>query len=191
MVNRIFGMFRRNGYVPRRELLRLKGIPRERFVEEFSTLLHDLCVRHSAEFITDAINRKESPFQGLEKACFFHELMGVNFWALQKTFPKAKQDITGDVHRQYVKVFHPEEGPAGGYALDVFMGKCRAYCDAWDDHTGHQDRFGQQVTEYLFGTDGEVPMGYEVSFWIVSYADSLLKKLLDLKRKCVAAGLSP
>lgn len=191
VVNKIFGIFRRSGYVPRREVFSLKGLALERFREEFSRILHDLLVRHSAEFITDALSRKESPFHGLEKGHFFHEMMAINLWALQKVFPKPKHDITADVHRQYAKTFHPEDGPAALYSLDAFLAKCRKYRNTWDDHTGHQDRFGQQAGEYLFGAGSEVPRGHEVSFWIVSYTDSLLKKLRDLRKKCAAADLSP
>jgi hypothetical protein len=190
MIGRILSLFSNKDLPSAKELRRFKELPEGQFRREFPALLHDLCVRHAADFINRELHKKDSSFRTIEKTRFFHEIMIVNLWAIRKVFPKSTERLLPEVHACYVRTFHPENDPVSGYSYEAFCGKHRSYDGEWDEESGHQDEFGLKVAEHIFGNRNSVPEPRHVSFWIVDYTHTLLKKLRALKKRCKSAGLA-
>lgn len=167
----------------RRSLLaRVRELPEGQRPVELAKLFLDECVRHAADFVRGQAARQESPFQGVPQDRFFHEVMTVNFWVLERLFEGKRFTLMDRVYEAYQTAFTvPRQGNGrnGGALAERYA----AYNGAWNEVTGHQDEFGLRVAERIFGPGSAYPVR-EASFWIVSYTHDIMDDLGDLVKRC-------
>ena len=138
-------------------------------------MLYEIAFKDAAAFVYDGLRRPESPFSGLDRNIFFHEILIINFWMMGKVFSKYKKDIAAKMHLHYF-----------GSLADIternesLAPKFKTYYLCWDDYTGHHDEFGLKVGEALFGKEATYP-DKTVSFWIITYTDDHLKKYRKIR----------
>jgi len=70
------------------------------------------------------------------------------------------------------------------------MKKYEKYDDAWNEVTGHFDEFGLQVVHNLYGK-GEDIKTRERTFWVIRFADDIVKACKPLKKSWKIIGLAP
>jgi len=92
------------------------------------------------------------PFKELPKTNFFHEMLVLNFWIFEKLFDDKKRSILDAMYRTYSSSFTWGWESSHKELLDLIGEKHRKYHNNWDELTGHQDLFGEKVTEILFKT---------------------------------------
>lgn len=165
-------------------LRRIREIPEERRADELSAVFYDESIARAARFVQEQIARGEdSPFCGAARDRFFHEIMAVNFWALEKIFGANQGMLVAHVVERYARFFH-ETGHRPGWIEK----RCAVYNKSWNDITGHQDGFGRAVAEHVFpgGQAFSVP---ETSYWIIEYAYEVLDALRGLRGLCRSQGI--
>lgn len=159
------------------ELDHLKGLSPEKVQDELGSLLSKICIDLSADFVKSELVRAESPFGSLDKSDFFHEMLIMNFWIVDKVFSKHMKHLSGIVLAR-CQVLFPHSGEKFALVPDRF----RRYYDSWDDHTGHQDLFAQEAGKILFG---DTPyMEKQAAFWLIIYADKTVKALKKVRKAC-------
>lgn len=161
-----------------RQVNELKALPLEEAYDKAGDMLHQLCIRHAAEFVKSEQVRDESPFTVLHEHDFFHEMLIVDLWMADKIFSKKNRPVAESLHKHYEKVFY-----LSGHAdksLQALREKFAMYTETWDDYTGHQDDFGLAVAKNLFGS--REFRTNETSFWIIWHADTMKKKFIDIRR---------
>ncbi|MBI5641325.1 MAG: hypothetical protein HZA17_12965 [Nitrospirae bacterium] len=187
IVSSLAGVFSKERALQKALIKKMKGLPEEEMDIELGLFLHDQCVRHASEFVKAELVRGDSPFRGLEEYRFFHEVMFLNLWIVDKVVSQKKKGLIEQVRRNYLKAFH-YSGERENELLDTLAERYRTYYDFWNEHTGHHDIFGERFTEIIFGKDSKVPVA-ETSFWIISYTDSTIKAFTDIKKICRSAGI--
>ncbi|MDH4162612.1 MAG: hypothetical protein OEW15_07970 [Nitrospirota bacterium] len=155
---------------------------------ETAKYLYDLCVEQASIFVQEETRKPESPFRGVSRAAFFHEILTMTFWLMDKKLFNGKKVLLSAVHDIYFRSFSsPDPAEKRTEALEA---RYRVYKHEWDEISGHQDEFGAAVAQQIFGTEN-VGRIDERSFWIVWYADDLSKLLGRMKKIWKAAGFTP
>lgn len=163
----------------RKQFEGIKKLPAEEQVYRVGEIFYEECVRKASGFITGELRRKDSPFSAVSREKFFHEIMAVTMWLLDKTFEGKKRlfmDRIINMYSDYFK-FSP--------ALDSQALRCRysIYYESWNDVTGHQDIFGQMAAEKIFGESSNFSL-HQSSFWIITYAYDTMNEFENLARQC-------
>ncbi|MBI5074124.1 MAG: hypothetical protein HZB62_02975 [Nitrospirae bacterium] len=183
MIERLKKLVGRGSVVKKADIARLAALPSDQREQELRSLFYELAFKDAAAFVYDSLRRSESPFSGLERNAFFHEILIMNFWMMQKVFSKYMKDLAEKMHMHYF-----------GSLSDIserkaaLTPKLKAYSLCWDEFTGHHDEFGLKAGEILFGKGSSYPEK-NVSFWIITYADDSIKKYKKARKQCLEAGL--
>lgn len=161
------------------QLRKLKGLPRDLAQKEMGALLYEVCVERASDFVNRELRRGDSPFRGISANAFFHEMLAVTFWLLDREVAGGTKTLMHELHDRYFRSF----GAPGISAEErhaAMRGKYRAYEELWDEVSGHQDEFGLHVSGNIFGRDDAVRT-HEKAFWIIWYADDARKAFTRLK----------
>lgn len=183
VIERLKKLVGRDSVIKKADVDRLLALPPDQREQELQALFYELAFKDAAAFVYDSLRRSESPFSGLERNVFFHEILIMNFWMMQKVFSKYMKGLADKMHTHYF-----------GSLSDInerkaaLSPKLKTYSLCWDEFTGHHDEFGLKVGEYLFGKDVSYPEK-NVSFWIITYADESIKKYKKARKQCLEAGL--
>jgi hypothetical protein len=173
----------------RRQLGALRALPDGERRDQLGTLFYDECVQQASDFIRAELQKNESPFKGVHRPTFFHELMAINLWAINKTFNGKKKELMEQLHRAYCRMFRiPVQGNTAGVPPSLAE-KYSIYDASWNDITGFQDVFGLRAAENIFGEGAEF-RSQEASFWIVFYTDEVMKEFTQMKSHCRSMGLA-
>jgi len=172
--------------VPREEVKRLCALPKDVARKEMSAIFYDVSVRQSSEFVKQELGRgTDSPFHGISAAALFHEMLAVTFWILDTGIAGGKRDLMQGLHGHYFNHFS-STNPSEERHREL-MDKYAGYEGTWNEITGHQDEFGEQVLRNIFGQD-EDKLIRQRSFWIITYTHDTMKTIKPLKRLWSAAG---
>jgi hypothetical protein len=148
-------------------------------------MLHETCVRNAAEFVQQELGRKDSPFRTLGKTDFFHEMLILNFWMVDKLF--RKEGVLEAVCRTYSTSFDWGPELCHEELVKSIRERHGQYTATWSDETGFQNAFGEKVTEMLFGKKEGIRVR-ESSYWIISYTDKTLKGFKQMKKHIKNVG---
>ena len=183
VIERLKKLIGKESIINKADIGRLAALPPEQKEKELQSLFYELAFKDAAAFVYDNVRRSESPFSKLDRNIFFHEMLIINFWMMQKIFSKYMHDIAEKMHAHYF-----------GSLSDIaernaaLKPKLKAYNLCWDEFTGHHDEFGLKVGEILFGKEEKYPEK-NVSFWIITYTDDSIKKYKKMRKQCLEAGL--
>ncbi len=183
VIERLRKLIGKEAIIPKADIARLTALPSEQKEKELQSMFYELAFKDAAAFVYDNLRRSESPFSNLDRNIFFHEMLIINFWMMQKVFSKYKHDIAEKMHVHYF-------GSLSDIAerKTALTPKFKTYNLCWDDYTGHHDEFGLKVGEILFGKEAIYPEK-NVSFWIITYTDDSIKKYIKVRKQCLEAGL--
>ncbi|MBI5632045.1 MAG: hypothetical protein HZA15_00970 [Nitrospirae bacterium] len=183
VIERLKKLIGKESVMKKADIDRLSAMPPEQKEQELQSLFYELAFKDAAAFVYDGLSRSESPFSSLDRNAFFHEILIMNFWMMQKVFSKYIKDLAEKMHMHYF-----------GSLSDIaerkaaLKPKLKTYSLCWDEYTGHHDEFGLKVGEILFGKGAAYPEK-NVSFWIITYADDSIKKYKKARKQCLEAGL--
>ncbi|MBI5848409.1 MAG: hypothetical protein HZB31_10765 [Nitrospirae bacterium] len=183
VIERLKTMIGKGPIIKKADIARLSGLQSEEREKELLSICYELAFKDAAAFVYDGLRRPESPFSVLERNAFFHEMLIINFWMMDKVFSKYMKDLAENMHAHYFGSLSDIEERKTALAP-----KFKAYYLCWDEYTGHHDEFGLRVGEVLFGKEAVYPEK-NVSFWIITYADDSIKKYRKLRAQCLEAGL--
>jgi phage terminase large subunit-like protein len=174
--------------LPHEQVQRLKKLPKEQALKELGTVLYEECVRQASTFVNGELRRGDTPFKGMSAATFFHEILAVSFWVVDQEAAGGKKLLVKEFHDNYFRSFSMP------VTLDErhneLMKKYEKYDDAWNEVTGHFDEFGLQVVHNLYGK-GEDIKTRERTFWVIRFADDIVKACKPLKKSWKIIGLAP
>lgn len=159
----------------------IKGFSKEDMDKSLNSLLYETCVKHAADFVKDELNRSDSPFSRLSRSKFFHEVMLINFWIIDKTLEEKQKTLQAEIHKKYLEYFRISEK---GWD-DLVSERYKAYYESWDEHSGFHDEFGVKASENIFGRETGIPFA-RTSFWIITYTDKTIKAF---SKTCSRAGI--
>ncbi|MEK6673111.1 MAG: hypothetical protein AABY42_06495 [Nitrospirota bacterium] len=162
----------------------LSGADAER---ELGLILYNICVESASSFVNQELNRGDSPFRGLQKHRFFHEIALLTFWLAEKGVIGNRKNITEEIQRNYLKSINFHLAHDDGQ--DAFHSRYKSYYSTWDDVTGHQDLFGMKAAGYIFEEIKEESNRPDITFWLIVYSDDTLKKLIRFKRLLKESGV--
>ena len=163
----------------------LSGADAER---ELGLILYNICVESASSFVNQELNRGDSPFRGLQKHRFFHEIALLTFWLAEKGVIGNRKNITEEIQRNYLKSINFHLAHDDGQ--DAFHSRYKSYYSTWDDVTGHQDLFGMKAAGYIFEEIKEESNRPDITFWLIVYSDDTLKKLIRFKGLLKKSGFS-
>lgn len=144
-------------------------------------LLLEFCIKHASDFVKEERGKGDSPFREIPILRFFHEMMMINFWIVDKTLSQGGEILMSEVYSKYLEHFiSPEKD-----FEDAVSVRFRAYNNTWNDHTGHHDEFGIKASQNIFGRGTNIPFP-QTSFWIITYADRTMK---TFKKLCKAGEI--
>lgn len=188
----LFDFFRRLASKTEREqhaqCIHLMNLPRDQRRLRTAEYLYDLCVRRAGAFVGDEKKKRDSPFSEATNAVLFHELLAVTFWLMDKNLFNEKGTLLPAVHDQYFRSFHSPDPVEKRSAL--LAERYGVYRKEWDEISGHQDEFGLAVAQTVFGKEEHIRTRERV-FWIVWYADDMMKLFGRMKKIWKAAGFKP
>ena len=174
MLNRIKTFFARDRGLSREQVAALIRLPPEERLARLGIVLHEVCVKSATRFVEEEHRRADSPFRNLVKTELFHEVLVMNFWVLAWLFKGRHQHLQAQVHRHYTISFVWGRESSGRELLDTMRAKFQDYDKAWDDYSGHQDRFARQAIVIIFG-GRQIAAAPQAAFWLISYADRTMK----------------
>ena len=179
VLNRIRSVFAGERGLPRSQVERLGRLPPGERLAGVGAALHDLCVTTAARFVEEEHRRADSPFGGLPKTDLFHEMLVMNFWALERLFKGRRRALMDQVYDRYSTSFVWGWESGRTDLVDSMRAKFTAYDEAWDDYSGHQDGFARQALAIIFGGTpvAEAP---RAAFWLISYADRTMKDFTEV-----------
>jgi hypothetical protein len=180
ILSKLRQIFLREKGLEKGQFARLRQLPKDERNAELGIILHERCVKAAAAFVQQELARQDSPFKELSKTDFFHEMLVLNFWIFEKLFDDKKRSILDAMYRTYSSSFTWGWESSHKELLDSIQEKHRKYHSNWDELTGHQDLFGEKVTEILFKTKEGVPVT-QTSYWIIDYTDKTLKEFQYIK----------
>ena len=185
MIKNILGI---KQVLPHAQVLRLKNLPKEQALKEVGAVLYEECVRQATAFVQGELRRGDTPFKGLSAATFFHEMLAVSFWVMDQEAAGGKKRLIKEFHDNYFRHF-----TAPGTSVerhDELMKKYEKYDDAWNEVTGHFDEFGLQVVHNMYGKTEDMKTR-ERTFWVIRFADDIVKACKPLKKSWKLIGLAP
>jgi len=172
------------------QVLRLKRLPKDQALKELGTILYEECIRQATVFVHGELRRGDTPFKGLSAAAFFHEMLAVAFWVMDQQAAGGKKLLLTEFHENYFRAFSAAPGTSSEDRHNELMKKYEKYDDAWNEVTGHFDEFGLQVVHNLYGKEANVKTR-ERTFWIIQFADIIVKACKPLKKAWKTIGLAP
>lgn len=163
------------------QIRKIHDLPEDNRREQLATVLHNECVKAAGSFVQQELQKKDSPFLGADKTDFFHEIVALNFWVIDKTVAGKKKVIMTKLHEQYYKSFFFK----GSFEeeMQFLHDRYKVYHEYWDEVTGHQDEYAEKVAVNIFGRDKTFPVP-QVCFWIISYTFEMIDKYSDIRRLC-------
>lgn len=183
VIERLKKLVGKESIIKKADINRLTAMQPEQREKELHLLLYELAFKDAAAFVYENLRRSESSFSKLDRNLFFHEMLIVNFWMMQKVFSTYMKDIANKMHLHYFGALSDINERKAALAP-----KLKAYNLCWDEFTGHHNEFGLKVGEHLFGKDAQYP-DKNVSFWIITYTDDCIKKYKNMRKQCLEAGL--
>jgi hypothetical protein len=164
------------------QALRIKRLPKDEALKELGVILYEECVRQATTFVQGELRRGDTPFKGMSAATFFHEMLAVTFWVMDQEIAGGKQHLLNELHDHYFRSFSASgPGTSPDERHNELMKKYEKYDDAWNEITGHFDEFGLQVVQNMFGKAEDMKTR-ERTFWIIRYADDIVKACKPLKK---------
>lgn len=177
MIKNVLGM---RQILPHEQALRIKRLPKDQALKELGAVLYDECVKQATTFVQGELRRGDTPFKGISAAIFFHEMLAVTFWIMDQETAGGKQLLLNEFHDNYFRSFSMP-GTSSDERHNELVKKYEKYDDAWNEITGHFDEFGLQVVHNMFGK-GEDTKTRERTFWVIRYADDIVKACKPLKK---------
>lgn len=181
MLGRIMSIFLKERGLPKPLMEELAKLPPAELLTALAGELLELSVKAAARFVEEEHRRADSPFRGLAKADLFHEMLVMNFWALEWLFKGKRQELMEGVYRHYGSSFIWGLESGQEELLESMRGKFRTYDKAWDELSGHQDVFARQAIGIIFG-DQNVAAAPQAAFWLITYADEAMKAFASIKK---------
>jgi hypothetical protein len=173
----------------KRALSRIKGCPDHQRPDDLAGFFYQECLERSAAFVQEHLRRgKDSPFHGLENGPFFHELMAISFWTLEKLLKGDHAPLTQRIYHRYHEEFRTTRN-SDHAPPEWVRERFTAYTGNWNDETGHHDAFGRKAAEFIFA-ERRVYSVPETAFWIIEFADGTLAEFRHLRRLCRALDLT-
>ena len=163
----------------------LNRLPPDERRTQLGIVLHEICVKQAARFVEEEHRRADSPFRGIPRDDLFHEMLVMSYWVFAWLFRGKQPALMDRLHHHYVTSFvWGRDVVAPGVARRAAR-KFKAYDEAWDDYSGHQDVFARQAIGSIFGgrRTGEER---QAAFWLITYADRAMK---DFAKVTAAADL--
>ena len=179
VLNRIRSVFAGERGLPRSQVERLGRLPPGERLAGVGAALHDLCVTTAARFVEEEHRRADSPFGGLPKTDLFHEMLVMNFWALERLFKGRRRALMDQVYDRYSTSFVWGWESGRKELLESMRAKFKAYDAAWDDYSGHQDVFAREAIGIIFG-GGPIAGAPQAAFWLICYADRTMKDFTEV-----------
>jgi hypothetical protein len=179
IIEKIKEVFGRGPIVTREQAARLARLPQDQARKEFCAILYDHCVSRAAAFVTGELKRGDSPYAGMPPSPFFHEILAVTFWLVDKEVAGGKKNLLDELHDHYFRTFTGGESREERHTS--LVKKYERYDDTWNEITGHLDEFGLCVVQNVFGS-GESPRTRERTFWIIQYADNAVHSFSPLRK---------
>lgn len=168
----------------REELQKITNLPDESRIEKLGGLLHHLCVEYAAGFVQEQLRRgKDSQFLELDKGRFFHEMLLLNYWLVDRVMGGKDKTLLNEIQKQYLLSFHHLSGAEAADDLAHVEARFRDFTYTWDDVTGHLDIFAEKFAEYLFAGEKNYHLP-SVAFLVITHATDTEKKLRDFKTIC-------
>lgn len=165
----------------REQVRRLSGLPREQARGELGAVLYDHCVKRAADFVQGELKRPDSPYRGMAAGIFFHEVLAVTFWLMDREVAGGKGTLVRELHENYFRSFTSSEEAKD--RSESLRAKYQQYDDNWNEVTGHLDEFALGVVQNIFGKE-QSPRTRERSFWIIQYADELVNEFCRIRKAC-------
>jgi hypothetical protein len=166
--------------ISQEQVLRIKRLPKEQAAKDLGSVLYDECVRQATKFVQGELGRGDTPFKGLSTATFFHEMLAVAFWIVDKEVAAGQHLLLRELHEGYFRSFN-DPGTSADVRHNELMKKYEKYDDAWNETTGHFDEFGLQVVHNMYGKEEDMKTR-ERTFWIIRYAHDLVKVCKPLRK---------
>lgn len=172
----------------REQVSRLNSLSAADAERELGLVLYNICVESASSFVNQELNRGDSPFRGLQKHKFFHEIALLTFWLAEKAVIGSRKNITEEILQNYLKSvnFHFLHNDG----QEAFHSRYKSYYSTWDDITGHQDLFGIKAAGYIFEEVNEKNSRPDITFWLILYSDETLKKLMSFRGLLKKSGFS-
>ena len=175
--------------LPHEKVLELKRLPKEQALRELGAVLYDECVQQATVFVNGELRRGDTPFKGMSAATFFHEMLAVAFWVTDQEAAGGKKLLLKEFHDNYFRSFSTP-GASSDERHNELMKKYEKYDDAWNEVTGHFDEFGLQVVHNMYGKVEDLKTR-ERTFWVIRFADDIVKACKPLRKSWKAIGLAP
>jgi len=183
VIERLKKLMGKDSVIKKADINRLTAMQPEEREKELQSLFYELAFKDAAAFVYENLRRSDSPFSSLDRNLFFHEMLIMNFWMMQKVFSKYIKNLAEKMHIHYFGSLSDIDERSA-----ALKPKLKTYNLCWDEYTGHHDEFGLKVGENLFGKDAQYPER-NVSFWIITYTDDNIKKYKKVRKQCLEAGL--
>ena len=177
MIKKVVGI---RQILPHEQALRIKRLSKDQALKELGAVLYGESVRLATTFVHGELNRGDTPFKGMSAATFFHEMLAVTFWIMDQETAGGKHHLLKELHENYFRSFSTPDISSDDRNKEL-MKKYEKYDDAWNEITGHFDEFGLQVVHNMFGK-GEDMKTRERTFWVIRYADDIVKVCKPLKK---------
>lgn len=169
----------------KKRLRELKKMEPGHVQKQLAFILYDECLRSAAKFVHVEIKREDSPFKGLTEYSLFHEIMIINFWIVDKVFSGKKRDLLmNEIYNAYNNSYFPSYGHAQAVDFNSLSAIFKKYYSAWDELSGHQDNFGVKAGERICESNNIKAPSYQISFWMISYADDTMKTFEKIRTTC-------
>lgn len=181
ILEKVMTVFGKGPVLESEQVCRLARLPKDQALKELGQTLYDHCVKRTTEFVQGELKRPDSPYQGLTAATFFHEVLAVTFWIMDREVAGGKGKLLAELHENYFRSFSSPEN--GKQRNDCLIKKYQEYDDNWNEITGHLDEFGLGVVRNMFGKE-ENQRTRERTFWIIQYADESVKECSRIRKAC-------
>ena len=127
--------------------------------------------------------------KGMSAATFFHEMLAVAFWVTDQEAAGGEKLLLKEFHDNYCRSFSTPD-TSSDERHNELMKKYEKYDDAWNEVTGHFDEFGLQVVQNMYGKVEDIKTR-ERTFWVIRFADDVVKACKPLKKSWKTIGLAP
>lgn len=179
VIEKIKKAFGRAPILTRDQVMRLRRMTKDQARRELGAVLYEQCVNRAMNFVNGELKRGDSPYRGASASVFFHEIVAVSFWIVDKEITGGKQGLLQELHNNYFRSFSSSDRPEERH--NFLMEKYEHYEDTWNEITGHLDEFGLCVVQNIFGKE-ESSRARERTFWIIQYADEIVNAFSVLRK---------
>jgi len=180
IVSKIRKLLNRPELLSQEQVERIKRLPKNQAQKELCSILYRQSEKWVTAFVQEQLHRVDSPYQGISIALFFHEMIAVTLWIMDREIAGGKLAMMEHLHDDYFRVHTSLDHSTKDHHAALLV-KYRQYEDHWNEITGHLDEFGLYVAQNLFGKDDNIRTR-ERTFWIIQYADEVGKKVSPIRR---------